>query len=43
MVSRRRAPGDSRVRLLEAAAYEFATRGFDGATVDRIAGRARVN
>jgi AcrR family transcriptional regulator len=43
MVSRRRAPGDSRARLLEAAAYEFATRGFDGATVDRIAGRARVN
>jgi TetR/AcrR family transcriptional regulator len=33
----------SRVRLLGAAAQEFAARGFDGAKVDRIARRARVN
>jgi len=33
----------SRDRLLVAAAAEFAARGFDGATVDRIAARARVN
>jgi AcrR family transcriptional regulator len=33
----------SRDRLLAAAAEEFAARGFDGATVDRIAARARVN
>jgi TetR/AcrR family transcriptional regulator len=36
------APG-SRERLLAAAALEFAARGFDGAKVDRIARRARVN
>jgi AcrR family transcriptional regulator len=30
-------------RILEAAALEFAGRGFAGATVDRIARRARVN
>jgi TetR/AcrR family transcriptional regulator len=30
-------------RLLDAAATEFATRGFAGARVDRIAHRARVN
>jgi TetR/AcrR family transcriptional regulator len=30
-------------RLLETAAGEFAARGFDGAKVDRIAARARVN
>ncbi|MCC7009228.1 MAG: TetR/AcrR family transcriptional regulator [Acidobacteria bacterium] len=45
MVSRlrgdRRRP--SRARLLAAAAAEFAARGFDGAKVDRIARRARVN
>ena len=35
-------PG-SRSRLLSAAAHEFAARGFDGAKVDRIAARARVN
>jgi len=33
----------SRDRLLSAAAAEFAARGFDGAKVDRIAKRARVN
>jgi AcrR family transcriptional regulator len=33
----------SRDRLLAAAAEEFAARGFDGAKVDRIAARARVN
>jgi TetR/AcrR family transcriptional regulator len=33
----------SRGRLLEAAATEFAARGFEGAKVDRIAARARVN
>ena len=42
----RRAQGPedgSRERLLAAAAHEFAARGFDGAKVDRIAARARVN
>lgn len=43
MVSQPRSGGDSRARLLEAAATEFAARGFDGAKVDRIAARARVN
>jgi AcrR family transcriptional regulator len=45
MVSRRRdqAAGTSRARLERAAAHEFAARGFDGAKVDRIADRARVN
>jgi len=44
MVSqRRRAAPDSRARLVAAAAQEFAARGFDGAKVDRIAARARVN
>jgi TetR/AcrR family transcriptional regulator len=44
MVSQRRSPGAaSRDRLLSAAAAEFAARGFDGAKVDRIAARARVN
>src|SRR6478609_5645518 len=33
----------SRDRLLSAAAAEFAARGFDGAKVDRIAARARLN
>lgn len=33
----------SRERLLAAAAEEFAARGFDGAKVDRIAARARLN
>jgi TetR/AcrR family transcriptional regulator len=33
----------SRARVFAAAAEEFAARGFDGAKVDRIAGRAGVN
>jgi TetR/AcrR family transcriptional regulator len=33
----------SRQRVLAAATAEFATRGFDGTTVDRIAARARLN
>src|SRR5262245_49193157 len=32
-----------RDRILAAAAEEFSARGFDGAKVDRIAARARVN
>jgi AcrR family transcriptional regulator len=40
--SRAGEPG-SRDRLLSAAAAEFAARGFDGAKVDRIAARARLN
>lgn len=41
----KRAPGrpDSRHRLLEAATAEFGARGFNGASVDRIARAARVN
>lgn len=35
--------GTRRDRILAAAADEFAARGFDGAKVDRIAARARVN
>src|SRR5687768_13561925 len=35
--------GTSRERIVAAAAHEFAARGFDGAKVDRIARRARVN
>jgi TetR/AcrR family transcriptional regulator len=38
-----RAARDSRRAILEAAAAEFATRGFAGAGVDRIARRAGVN
>jgi TetR/AcrR family transcriptional regulator len=34
---------DSRQRILAAATAEFATRGFDGTTVDRIAAKARLN
>jgi len=34
---------DSRQRILDAAATEFALRGFAAATVDRIAARARLN
>jgi AcrR family transcriptional regulator len=44
MVSQRAARDtSSRGRRLAAAAVEFAARGFDGAKVDRIARRARVN
>jgi AcrR family transcriptional regulator len=42
MVSKLRDAGASRARLRAAAADEFAARGFAGATVDRIAARARV-
>lgn len=43
MVSQRSRPPGTRDRLLAAAAAEFAARGFDGAKVDRIAAKARVN
>ncbi len=46
MVSQRRiagGAGQTRERLLAAAREEFAARGFDGAKVDRIARRARIN
>jgi len=43
MVSQSAPNGTSRERLLAAAAAEFAARGFDGAKVDRIAARARIN
>jgi TetR/AcrR family transcriptional regulator len=36
-------PAGTRARLIAAATEEFSTRGFDGAKVDRIAARARVN
>ncbi len=39
---RRQTPG-TRERIVAAATAEFAARGFDGAKVDRIAARARVN
>lgn len=40
----RRAEGKpTRQRIIEAALEEFAARGFDGAKVDRIARKARVN
>jgi TetR/AcrR family transcriptional regulator len=35
--------GATRERLIAAATLEFAARGFDGAKVDRIAARARIN
>lgn len=43
MVSQRADPATSRDRLLIAAGAEFAARGFDGAKVDRIAAKARLN
>jgi AcrR family transcriptional regulator len=39
----RRPRGDSRPAIFQAAANEFAQRGYDAAGVDRIADRARVN
>lgn len=39
----RRGGGETRERLLAAAREEFAARGFDGAKVDRIARKARIN
>ena len=38
-----RNPRQSRARILEAALKEFAAKGFDGARVDAIARRARIN
>jgi TetR/AcrR family transcriptional regulator len=43
MVSQERPASATRERLVAAAAAEFAARGFDGAKVDRIAAKARVN
>src|SRR6516162_6358480 len=44
MAARRRpAAGDSRDRIFDAAAKEFAARGFAGANMDRIARAARLN
>ena len=43
MVSQNRRDDSARGRLLQAAAGEFAARGFDGATVERIAAVARAN
>ncbi len=43
MVSQSSGGADSRARLLAAAAEEFAALGYDGAKVDRIAAKARVN
>ncbi|HEY5959439.1 MAG TPA: TetR/AcrR family transcriptional regulator [Polyangiaceae bacterium] len=43
MVSATEAPADSREKILTAARAEFAENGFDGARVDRIARRAKVN
>jgi TetR/AcrR family transcriptional regulator len=40
---RRTAPPDSRARIFDAAAAEFAARGFAGAGIDHIARRARLN
>jgi AcrR family transcriptional regulator len=39
----RRPRGDSRPAIFQAAAQEFALRGYDAAGVDRIADKARVN
>ena len=43
MPRRRRSRGDSQAALFQAAAQEFAERGYEAARVDRIAQRARVN
>lgn len=42
-VQSRPGAGQTRERLLAAARQEFSARGFDGAKVDRIARRARIN
>ena len=39
----KRTPGDTRTAIIAAAAAEFAAHGFDGASVDAIAARARFN
>ena len=41
--SRKRNPGESRQRILDAAARHFGEAGFDGARVDTIARAARIN
>src|SRR5688572_2411357 len=43
LVNKRRTRGDSRPAIFQAAAHEFAQRGYDAAGVDRIADKARVN
>lgn len=43
MVNSRAARRDTQAAVFQAAAQEFAERGFDAARVDRIASRARVN
>ncbi len=43
MPRRKRSRGDSQAAIFQAAAHEFAERGFEAARVDRIAARARVN
>jgi len=43
LVKRKRSAADSHAAIFAAAAEEFAERGFDGAGVDRIAARAKVN
>jgi TetR/AcrR family transcriptional regulator len=43
MAARRPRTGDSRERVVAAAAAEFAARGFAGANMDRIARAARLN
>ena len=43
MAKSRKRPRDARTAVFDAAAEEFALRGYDAAGVDRIAARARVN
>ena len=43
LVKKKRLRGDSRPAIFQAAAHEFAHRGYDAAGVDRIAARAGVN
>jgi AcrR family transcriptional regulator len=43
MTPRRRRTRDAQAAIFDAAAAEFALRGYDAAGVDRIAARARVN
>ena len=43
LVKRKRSAADSHAAIFAAAAEEFAERGFEGAGVDRIAARAKVN
>lgn len=41
--TRKRSAGESRAAIFQAAALEFADRGYGAARIDRIAARARVN